>query len=823
MITHAVIIFFFSSLVSVSTYADFTVIPSSLDTGSTNLTSTLTIKTTESGTFSWNASSTYGSNLPWFDLHITNGFISQLSFSSIPISIHRERLPESGTYTGFVFVTQGASSKTATVISTLLPGQNGTYPVISADDRAYAGVPYQISSRQSQSWLGNYFWVTNLTTNASVEVQSFLAGPSGEIIFDTPKAISISLISKDEHKRESIDTRKDFQVWNSPPRVNAGGPYYGYNGATVTVVATGFDPAPHEKLVYSWQFNPPYGDFTPLSSSPTATFVITEFQSPYIICVVSDTWTGAAGTYNGPLGGRGIAQIVSTNEPPDIELAFLTNGVWSAWASFHSVSMLRLPGSNITIRARTLKPAGYNGPLYIEWRENPHNPVDNLIAASDTTNEVLTFDILREPGVYHFYAIGYNGPYQSSSADIFIIVPGIRCQVVAQGFQSPVPVWGAYPTLNSANTNAYGIQDDIVTTRSDIDGWLYLDRPVNSDCFVELQRSLNGIEHEISNYTFNTTITPTLIPHPTFEFPVTLYPFAGQLVDEANINNGIPFSSATLIIHNSRIYGQCNKAGGFSFGNLPKSWPIDDTKHATYYLIFNRTGWSSLCVPLSPSLVNFGMVNALYTLKQTNVTITLNGTVRSSGTGLPVGNAHVWFGDVQVTADENGFFTFNNLPLTSTHISQYPTHILLTEADGYAPTRNIYYNTGTGGNINVYIDGGDTYLYGKVVDMVSGSILTNGIIEIPTDPQNTIIAADSLKRTTTASISPSGYFCVRVPGGCQYITLASRGTSQIIPVTRAVTGTQPVGNDILFVPEPAFILPGILLLYFHRRNVFRHK
>jgi hypothetical protein len=149
-------------------------------------------------------------------------------------------------------------------------------------------------------------------------------------------------------------------------------------------------------------------------------------------------------------------------------------------------------------------------------------------------------------------------------------------------------------------------------------------------------------------------------------------------------------------------------------------------------------------------------------------------------------------------------------------MSQSPTHVLLAEADGYTATRNIYYDTAQGGEIDVYIDGGETYVYGRVMDMLNGTFLTNGAIEIPSGFSSAVRIAEE----HTEQLSDLGYFYVRVPGGCNHITLHAQNTSQEIPVLREITGTQPVGNDILFVPEPTgfllvFITYALYYRYYH--------
>ncbi len=296
----------------------------------------------------------------------------------------------------------------------------------------------------------------------------------------------------------------------------------------------------------------------------------------------------------------------------------------------------------------------------------------------------------------------------------------------------------------------------------------------------------------------------------TFEFPATLYPYGGRLVDADDHEDGVPYADATLIIHSARVSAQCNVAGGYSFGNLPKAWPMDSEETGSYYVVFVKEGWSSLCVKRTPAQVNARVLNDLHVLQKTNATVVLSGTVRSSVSGLPIGGARVWFGNRQETAGGDGQFSFTNLPLPCTMAPQAPTHVLIAEADGCTPTRNIYHDTAAGGTVDVYIDGGETYLYGRVFDAATGEATTNGTVQTPVGE---MLNAQGKKPSKTAfvsvavPISKSGHFSICVPGGCDYVTIDARGASQEIPVTRGITGTQPVGNDIAFVPEPtSFVL-----------------
>jgi len=203
-------------------------------------------------------------------------------------------------------------------------------------------------------------------------------------------------------------------------------------------------------------------------------------------------------------------------------------------------------------------------------------------------------------------------------------------------------------------------------------------------------------------------------------------------------------------------------------------------------------------------------INDLHILKNTNAVITLNGTVRSSESGLPVGNAEIWFGNKVTTADVYGHFIFTNLPLPMV-IPNSPSHVLIAEADGYSPTKNIYDNTSTGGTVDVYIDGGEKYLYGNIIDALTGEMITNGTIETSAFSFN-----KTLKRKTftnrISKINQSGYFNIRVPGGCNYITINANGEQKQVPLSRNITGNQPVKKDIQLIPEPASSFTIIIFL-----------
>lgn len=803
----------------ITTAAEINVVPAFLDAGVSNITTTFTITTHEAAGTSWSAFSDYGTNPAWFALSITSGTVYSISANSIPVTIYRNKLSSTGTYAGIVVITGGDIAQTVTVTTTITEFNSGLFPKISGDSRAFAGKPFDLNAQNSVGFGCSYYWVTNYNPSLPLVPQSIMTGPSGCAIFNEADEFDLSLVSEDEHERKTIESRKKFQVWNLPPTVNAGGPYVAQSGDTVTVIAKGTDPNPDEKLVYSWQFNPPYGPFSERSSSPTATFVYSSSIDSYIVCVVSDTWTGVEGTYNAPLGAQAIAQILTENLPPIVEAAYLSNSVWSVWSNYHEIQAVKLPAGDFTIKANPTDPDSSLEDLTVEWRENPENPVYNLIPENDITNIQVKLNSLSQPGIYRFSVVANDGLHSGKPAEICIKVPGIKCKVAADGFQALASVWGAQTSANPANTNEYGNPDITASTRSDINGWMYLDRPQKSQCFVEIERTINGSENEISNYFFSTSIETNIISHPIFSFPVTKYIYAGRIVDGNNSISGVPNASATLVFHNSRVDVTCNFAGGYSFGDLPKPWPVDNEETGSYYIVFLKDSWTSLCMKKTPSQIMANSLNDLHILKKTNAVITLNGTVRSSESGLPVGNAKIWFGNRMTIANDHGSFIFTNLPLPMI-VPNSPSHVLIVEADGYSPTKNIYNNTSTGGTVDVYIDGGETYLYGNIIDALTGEMITNGFIETPIE-KSVLSFDETLNQnfftTETSIINKSGYFNIRVPGGCNYITINANGEQQQILLSRNITGTQPIKNDIQLIPEPTYFFT--IIIFFGIINI----
>jgi len=811
--------FLFVICAGITTAADLNIVPDFLNTGVSNITTTFTITTPTAAATPWTAVTDFGTNPAWFALSVTSGTVYSFSANSIPVTIYRNKLPLLGTYTGFVFVMGTDISKTVTVTTTITEFNNGLFPKINGDSRAFAGKSFDLNAQNSVGFGCTYYWVTNYNSGLPIAPQSIMTGPSGIVIFNEVDEFDLSLVSEDEHERKTIESRKKFQVWNLPPTVNAGGPYIAESGETITVIANGMDPNPDEKLVYSWQFNPPYGPFSEPSSSPTATFVYSSSIDSYIVCVVSDTWTGVEGTYNAPLGAIAIAQILIENQPPIVEVAYLSNSVWSALSNYHEIHAVKLPTDGFAMKAYPTDPDNSLEDLTVEWRENPENPVHNLISENDITNLQVTLGRLSQPGTYKFSVVANDGEHSGKQAEICIKTPGIKCKVIADGFQAIMPVWGTQSSANPANTNEYGNPDITASTRSDINGWMYLDRPQKSQCFVEIERTVNGTENEISNYFFFTSIETNIISYPVFSFPVSKYIYAGRIVNENNFNSGVSNASATLVIRDSRIDVNCNSAGGYSFGDLPKPWPVDNENTGSYYIVFLKDGWTSLCLKKTPSQIMANSINDLHTLKKTNAVISINGIVRSSESGLPVGNGKIWFGNRMIITDELGSFVFTNLPLPMI-VPNSPSHVLIAEADGYSPTKNIYNNTSTGGTVDVYIDGGEAYYYGNIIDALTGEMITDGTIETPIE--TSVLSFNEIYNQKTFTnqiykINKSGYFNIRVPGGCNYITINANGEQQQILLSRNITGTQPIKNDIQLIPEPTYFFT--IIIFFGIINI----
>jgi len=783
--------------------ATLNVTPDLLNTGVSNITTAFIISTPNSENVPWETQTDFGSNPAWFILSAETGTVNSTTDNSVPVTIRRDRLPVTGIYSAAVIVLGGDNAHTVTVVTALTKTDGGIFPKINGDFKAFAGIPYQLDARSSIGWISEFYWLTNYSGGDPLGNQILSTNVSDETIFDIPDEFTLSLYAKDAHGNGQIDSIP-FRVWNSPPTVNAGGPYFANVGDTVTVVAVGTDPNPNEELLYSWQFNPPDGQFTPLSHSPTATYHFTESYNSYFVCVVSDTWTGAVGTYNAPLGGQGIARILVTNQPPTVDVAFLSNAVWTSWSNNYEIIATSLPATNITLRANPADPDSLPGLLSVEWREDPENPVHDIIGKTDRTNQVVVLKPLSKPGVYRFEVVAYDGEDVSKTAEILVSTPGVVCNVVADNFQTMIPIWGAYSSAtNLGNTNAFGVHDETEATRSDFDGWLYLDRPADAQCFVELERGANG-DNALTGIYFSTTSENIGIRKQLFKFPTKKFPYAGKLIDGAN-------AVATLIVHPGiQVPTRCTEEGIYSFGDLSKSLPVDNpTSH--FYIVFIKEGRKSLCVEKPLNSITGSLKPDVYDLPTSTNSVILNGKVISSISGLAVPGARIRFGNYEAISSTSknslGLFKFDSLPEPYSPNSSFPTHVLTCHADGYQPTRSIFYNSSTGGFVTIILEENVRYIHGTVYDPELTNRLSEGTIETH--------AGDGFS-PVSVSISKSGYFSIPAPQQCDYITIFANGLSQDILLNK--TGGQPLQKDIIFtgVPEPTFFilyfLPFILSL-----------
>jgi len=791
-------------------FAYLNVTPTLLNTGVSNITTAFTI----SGSGAWEATAYYGANPVWFVLSVHSGTVSETAPVSVPVTIYRGALPSVGTYTGTVLVCDGMTPVVLTLVTTLSADNCGILARISGEDHAYAGIPYTLDGRGTLGKVDCFSWVANWNRRTSMHVYTNVIDRH---TWYTPQSFTLTLVAMDRYERHSTDHIFGFKVWNSHPTVDAGGPYDSSAGTSMTVVAVGADPNPNEELEYRWQFQPPDGQWTSWTSSPTATHTYTVWHEGIIVCEVRDTWPGEPGEYNGPLTSRGVAQVFADSTPPSVEVAYRSNGVWSSWARRHEVAV-PIMKTNVTIKANPIDPDGEPGPLTVEWREYAGNPARGLIAAADKTNIQVTTAEFPMPGLYRFRVVANDGRYVSDTAEVRVRVPGIVGSVVAHGFQARLPVWGAHCSADARNTNALGEHLGIGDTTSDMNGTAFFDLPCNAQCFLQLERSPQ--EGEIRDYAFRTAFASNFNGVQVLPFPVKTYAYGGRLVDAHDASQGVAYANATLVMHGAGISVKCNEAGGYSFGNLPKAWPTDSEETGSYYIVFTKAGWTSLCLKKTPAQVNTSALNDVWSIVNTNATITLSGSVQSSVSGLPVGGARVWFGVVSTVADGNGEFTFPPLPLPCP-AHEGPTHVLVAKANGYTTTRNVYTATGDGGSVDVFIDGGDKYVYGTVYDSWSGDIVTNGTVSTPTAAFRSKGQMNGEFISRSVDIEPSGHFTIRIPGGVDYVTIDACDKSIDVGVERATTGNQVLGCDVDIVPEPAlavwFVGTGLAVGWIRRR------
>lgn len=771
------------------------VTPPVVDTGVSNVTAFFAVSTTSQTAVAWSAQGHYGGapELPaWFSLQDTNGTVSATGDNCVSLKILRGQLPAIGTYTGSVEVTGGGLTKTVTVVTAITSTENGMFPKIGGSGVAYAGIPYQLDARDTVGWIGSYYWITNFDNGQTVEAQAVSTNEVDEIVFYEPGDLTLTLVAKDTHGNPTLDSRR-IAVWNSPPQLDAGGPYYTHVGGTVEVVAAASDPNPNERLLYAWQFDVPDGLFTPATTSPTATFVMSSLEDVQIMCLVSDTWTGMTGSNDAPLTAQKLASVLVTNLSPSVEVSFLTNGVWTEWTTSYAYVSPLLPLTNAAMRARMSDPDGGPEELMVEWMEDPANPSRGLIGEQDRTNETLVIARLGEPGIYRFMAVAFDGRSQSKAAEMAIDIPGAMCNVTADGFQLPIPVWGTYSTPWVGNTNQYGYRDETEATRSDIDGWFYLDRAADSHSEVELTRWTG----ESKTFVFTPTMRPdNRLRQQVFKFPMQMLAYS------LRVNNGA-LASVTLVRRPSvQISALCDSSGLCSFGSIPKAGPMDGDD-GTYYFLVYKPGFKSLCLPTPQTSLIGSMTPVSLSLEASTNEVSLSGLVVSSLSGLPVPDALVRFGRFEAMTGNDGQFAFAALPEPFYVPNLLPTHILNVRASGYDPQIAVFYSTTTGGHVKIALNEQGQLWQGVVFDRDTTNVLREGTME--TMSANGVTAL-------TVRISSGGRFALPIPLGSTHVTIQSRGEYCVEAVP--ARGTAGIRSDIIFraVPEPA--APATLLCLF---------
>jgi hypothetical protein len=519
--------------------------------------------------------------------------------------------------------------------------------------------------------------------------------------------------------------------------------------------------------------------------------------------VVSDTWTGAVMTYNGARGNRAFAQIIVTNERPRAELRYrIDDGAWSAWSNRHTLVLPVLAVTGLQAEARALTGGGLVTPVPVEWREYAGNPTHGLVTLSNRYSNSVALTPFTQPGVHLYTVLANSGLARSEPGILTVSAPGVRGRVVAEGFQTRVPVWGAYAAPGTpGNTNALGWPDDPVATLSDEHGTLTLDRRPWAPAYVELER--DAAQGEQRGYQFRSQMTAPVRGEQIFRFPVRTYRFGGQLL--ANLSNnvtGVPDAFATLVMHPGvRVHGLCNDVGSFSFGKLPQPWPADSETTGTYYFVFLKGGHNSVCIARTPAQIAAQRINERFLMPVSGATIQLCGTVRAATSLQPVPGALVHFGPLTVVADTNGEFCFSTLPKPYRAEPGSPSHVLVAEADEYLPTRNIYSNTFDGGNVDVFVNGGGHRVYGTIYDSFSGNIATGAAVRVPHPPApgSTVVYGED----GAVFSSDSGFYTIDVPGGCEYVTIETRDRYEVVPIPPDHSGEDPIQLDIELLPEPA--------------------
>ncbi|GEM_PF-2900601 len=64
---------------------------------------------------------------------------------------------------------------------------------------------------------------------------------------------------------------------------------------------------------------------------------------------------------------------------------------WSALSNYHKIHATKLPTDSFVVKAFPTDSDNFSGKLTVEWRENPENPVHNLIPEYQTHLQLWLF------------------------------------------------------------------------------------------------------------------------------------------------------------------------------------------------------------------------------------------------------------------------------------------------------------------------------------------------------------------------------------------------------------------------------------------------
>lgn len=232
-----------------------------------------------------------------------------------------------GTYT--VTATNGSHSATATVTTNSTTTQNlgyGTYYMQGVGDIAFSNEPapagisldssaYSINVGITHSTVitatysdGNKYDVTKYASyeSSNPNVASVSAGGLVTGLSSGETVITVT------YGGQQASANVTVVQTNTPPVVDAKGPYTGNEGSAITFSGSGTD-ADNDQLTYSWDFGD--GIITPFSSSPTALHTYTDNGNFTATLTVKDS-DGATGTASVAVTVNNVAPTVGVITAP---------------------------------------------------------------------------------------------------------------------------------------------------------------------------------------------------------------------------------------------------------------------------------------------------------------------------------------------------------------------------------------------------------------------------------------------------------------------------------------------------------------------------